>query len=203
MARYVNEIVLNKPDDFVHYIMNDYITKCGFKPKTKKGEQILQDGSGFLTAPRFLKYSYFNGVLHIEAWLNSGFGGEMNLEGTYVFAIKKAYKDELNEIINLLCQPLPQVNPSGGYNMPVTVYTFDTSKKALPGLLLGIFGTVAAFLLPLIGLLLSGFGFVYSKKATHSTKHSMANVGMVFSVLGIVLSIVMWIIYAIAATSSI
>lgn len=202
MARYVNEIVLNKPDDFVHYIMNDYITKCGFKPKTKKGEQILQDGSGFLTAPRFLKYSYFNGVLHIEAWLNSGFGGEMNLEGTYGFAIKKAYKDELNEIINLLCQPLPQVNPNGGYNMPVTVYTFDTSKKALPGLLLGIFGTVAAFLLPLIGLLLSGFGFVYSKKATHSTKHSMANVGMVFSVLGIVLSIIMWIIYAIVATSS-
>ena len=30
MARYVREVVLNKPEDFVQFIMNDYLQKNGF-----------------------------------------------------------------------------------------------------------------------------------------------------------------------------
>ena len=30
MARYVKELVLNKPDDFVQFIMNDYLQKNSF-----------------------------------------------------------------------------------------------------------------------------------------------------------------------------
>lgn len=30
MARFTRDLVLNKPDDFVHFIMNDYLQKNGF-----------------------------------------------------------------------------------------------------------------------------------------------------------------------------
>lgn len=43
MARYVKDLVLNKPEDFVTFIMNDYLQKNQFVVSEWKGEAGLPD----------------------------------------------------------------------------------------------------------------------------------------------------------------
>ena len=69
MARWVRDEVLNQPADFVDFLMNDYLMKNGFKQTERKGEQVWKEGDGYFAMARFLKYSYINGVLHLEAWV--------------------------------------------------------------------------------------------------------------------------------------
>ena len=47
MARYIREVELNKPEDFVQYIVTDFLTKHGFKLVEFKGEMIYRAGDGF------------------------------------------------------------------------------------------------------------------------------------------------------------
>ena len=83
MARWVRDEVLNQPADFVDFLMNDYLMKNGFKQTERKGEQVWKEGDGYFSMARFLKYSYINGVLHLEAWVGlfrenalKGFAGQ-------------------------------------------------------------------------------------------------------------------------------
>ena len=39
MARYVRDLVLNKPDDFVQFMMNDFLRKNSFVMSDWKGER--------------------------------------------------------------------------------------------------------------------------------------------------------------------
>lgn len=43
MARYVKDLVLNKPEDFVTFIMNDYLQKNQFVVSEWKGEPAYLD----------------------------------------------------------------------------------------------------------------------------------------------------------------
>ena len=44
MARWTRDEVLNQPDDFVQFMMEDFLTKNGFKKKTHKGQEVWQEG---------------------------------------------------------------------------------------------------------------------------------------------------------------
>lgn len=47
MARYIREVELNKPDDFVQFIMTDFLNKHGFKLVEFQGERLYRVGDGF------------------------------------------------------------------------------------------------------------------------------------------------------------
>lgn len=116
--RYVREEQLNKPEDFVTFIMNDYLSKNGFTQKQVKGEWVWQEGIGMLSVPKFLKYSYENGVLHLEAWVKTPwlpgvYGKDQNLDGFYSAFIKQSYKKEIQTVIDVLYQPIPENNTYG------------------------------------------------------------------------------------------
>lgn len=49
MARWTRDEVLNQPADFVQFMMEDFLTKNGFRKKTHKGQEVWQEGEGFLT----------------------------------------------------------------------------------------------------------------------------------------------------------
>lgn len=119
MARYVQDVVLNKPDNFVFYIMNDFLQKNGFVLADWKGEQAYRAGDPMLTGYRYLKYSYTNGVFHLEAWMMGTFGGEWDLEGFVGIAQKGPYKNNLQLLIQTLQQPLPQQQPIPQQQMDV------------------------------------------------------------------------------------
>lgn len=55
MARYVREVVLNKPEDFVQFIMNDYLQKNGFVMSDWKGEPAFRAGDPALEGYKYLK----------------------------------------------------------------------------------------------------------------------------------------------------
>lgn len=217
MSRYVQDIVLNKPDDFVNFMMSDFIHKYDFFLHNWKGENCYRSGDAFMTGYRYFTWGYRNGVLHLEAWLRGPFGTEMGLTGFYGWAVKAGYKKEVDEIIRLLQQPLPgdgtsprgipggnapmhdtsmngapvngapgTENPMSGApgQGPIPVHVIDTSRHAVPGLVLGILSIVFSLLVPYLGILLAIFGFIYSKKAIHSAKGKMATAGFVCSIIG-------------------
>ena len=55
MARYVKDLVLNKPEDFVTFIMNDYLQKNQFVVSEWKGEPAYRTG-------RIVDYLYYRGM---------------------------------------------------------------------------------------------------------------------------------------------
>lgn len=81
MSRYTNDLPLNKPADFVQFMMNDYLSKNGFSTAEWKGQPVYRAGDPMLEGYKFMTWSYINGVLHVEAWLKGLFGGEMGLTG--------------------------------------------------------------------------------------------------------------------------
>ncbi len=116
MARYIREEMINKPQEFVDFIMQDFLTKHNFSPAALKGEQIYQDGIGMVSIPRFFKYYYVNGVIHLEAWTRTAwlpgvYGRKENDLRGYVGSIpKQAYRNDIEELLRVLKQPLPSDN---------------------------------------------------------------------------------------------
>ena len=110
MARYIRDEVLNQPEDFVQFMMNDFLTKHGFKQVNFKGQQVYRAGGGWFEMPKFLIWSYQGGVFHLEAWaryliLPGVYSREKHLDGFYGAVVKKVYKHDLEQLIALLHQP--------------------------------------------------------------------------------------------------
>ena len=144
MARYVRDLVLNKPDDFVQFMMNDFLRKNSFVMSDWKGEPAYRTGDAMMEGYKYLKWNYSGGIFHLEAWMKGTFGGEWNLDGFVGTLQKKPYKASLEQLFAALNQPIPmnqtgapeQVNP-----MPnvVPVQTVDNSSAATMGLVFGIY----------------------------------------------------------------
>ena len=98
MARYVKDITLNKPDDFVAFIVNDYLQKNKFVMSDWNGESAYRAGDGVVEGYKYLKWSYAGGVFHLEAWLKGTAGGEWDLDGFVGIAMKKPYKSSLEQL---------------------------------------------------------------------------------------------------------
>lgn len=145
MARYIQDVTLNKPDDFVYFIMNDYLQKNGFIMSDWKGEPAYRAGDPMLEGYKYLKWSYTNGIFHLEAWLKGTFGGEWNLDGFVGCMMKKPYKSNLEQLITVLQQSIPQPintvsdSASQGYpegssdNVGQTASSQTVSGQALQG----------------------------------------------------------------------
>lgn len=106
MARWTRDERLDQPQDFVRFMMEDYLNKGGFKKKIHKGEEVWQEGEGILSSARFIRYEYADGLFHLEAWI--GKRRENALKGFVGALPKKMFRESLEELIRLLHQPLPR-----------------------------------------------------------------------------------------------
>lgn len=190
MARWVRDEVLNQPADFVDFLMNDYLTKNGFKLTERKGEQVWKEGDGYLAMARFLKYTYINGTLHLEAWV--GLFRENALKGFVGSLPKKFYREGLEELIRLLHQPIPP-DGMGQMGQPVVVQVPDHSGPAVPAMVLGIMGIVIGLLIPIVGLVLSGIAMSLGQRARNSSKYGTAKTAVILGTIGMVISLLNWI----------
>lgn len=191
MARYVKDVVLNKPEDFVQFIMNDYLQKNGFIMSDWKGEPALRAGDPALEGYKYLKWGYMNGVFHLEAWMKGTFGGEWNLEGFVGSLQKKPYRESLEQLLMILQQPLPQGQqiPQG---YPIPVQTTDNTGAATMALVFGILAVITGFLIPILGILFGCLGFSRARMGAGSSKAGMAKAGKVLCIIGVVIAVVMW-----------
>lgn len=200
--RYRLDETLNKPDDFVAFIMNDFFIKNGFQYKVYKGEGVWQEG-GTLAAPKFFKYSYMNGILHIEAWLKflwlpGVYSGEMGLKGFWGAAVKRIYQAQINGLLGILHQPLPndyngavQGNQNQMAQKPIEVQVVDNVHGVGLGLFFSILGLVFCWS-PLFCFIFGSVGISFSVRCRHSTKHGMATAGLVIGIAGLAIMAVLF-----------
>lgn len=215
MGRYVRDEVLNQPDDFVQYMMHDFLTKHGFQFVEFKGQMVFRAGGGWFEMPKFLVWSYQNGVFHMEAWtrilmLPGVYAGENALKGFYGALPKKMYKDDLEQLIMLLHQPVGNVQPNmsqmngmqGGQsvpqmngmqgapqvpqgNGPIMVQGADTSRYANMALGFGITALVLCW--TYFSICFGILAIIYANKGKTSAKKGRATAGMVCAIIGLVI----------------
>lgn len=129
MARHIEHIHLDKPDDFVLSVMNNYLQKNGFTLSERKEESVYRAGDHFLDGFRYIKWSYTNGVLNLEAWLAGPFGSEWNLKGYIGYAQKRLYRRSLEQLTAALQQTAP-------------VYSTDGRKAAIFSFVFGVLALI-------------------------------------------------------------
>lgn len=105
MARYVKDVNLNQPVEFVNFLMEDFLQKGGYAPSEWKTESCFRRGDAMAEGYKYLKWSYMNGIFHLEAWMRGPFGGEMGLTGFFGALPKKMYKDNLEALVISLQLP--------------------------------------------------------------------------------------------------
>lgn len=200
MARYIRDVVLNKPDDFVSFIMNDYLQKNGFSMSDWKGEPAFRAGDAMMEGYKFLKWSYVNGVFHLEAWLKGTFGGEWNLNGFVGIMMKKPYRENLEQLVTILQQSIPQpmyggqgAAPGGPMPNVIPVQTVDNSSQATQGLVFGILSVVFCWSL-LFSIIFACLAFSRSRMGAGSSKANLAKTGKILAIVGICLAIALYII---------
>lgn len=200
MARYIRDIILNKPDDFVAFMMNDYLQKNGFSPSDWKGEPAFRAGDAMLEGYKYVKWGYNGSVLHVEAWLRSSFGREMDLEGFVATLQKKPFKDSLEQLFSLMQQNVPMPSQTAydmnGQPVPlaVPVQTVDNSSAATLALVFGIISLVLAFIWPIFSILFGTLGVNRARLGGGSSKAGMATAGKVLSIVGVVLAFIIWVL---------
>lgn len=203
MARYIQNVVLNKPADFVSFIMNDYLQKNGFTMSEWKGEPAYRAGDAMMEGFKYMKWSYVDGVLHLEAWMKGTFGGEWGLDGFVGCLMKRPYKNNITQLITVLQQSIPpqqngaaQAGP-GGYQgqIPnvVPVQTVDNCKEAKQALIFGIISMVLCWS-PLFCIIFACLGFSRARMGAGSSKGNLATVGKVLCIVAVCITIVLYIL---------
>ena len=152
--------------------MNDYLQKNQFVVSEWKGEPAYRTGDALIEGYKYLKWSYENGTLHLEAWMKSTFGKEMGLDGFVGALQKKPYREGLEQLFHVLKQAIPEagmnemaakqgMNEANGQpkTQPVQVKTVDNSSAATMALVFGILAFGISFLSPLISIILAILGY--------------------------------------------
>lgn len=204
MARYVKDLVLNKPDDFVQFIMNDFLQKNSFVLSDWKGEPAYRTGDAMMEGYKYLKWNYAGGIFHLEAWMKGTFGGEWNLDGFVGTFQKKPYKASLEQLFAALSQPIPmnqQAAPGQPVPGVVPVHTVDNSNAATMGLVFGIFSLIFAFLIPLVSIILACLGYSRARMGAGSRKAGLAKAGKILCIIGIIAAFIMWGVNVMLAVS--
>ena len=208
MARYIRDEVLNQPEDFVNFMVSDFLTKHGFVYTKFKGQMLYRSGKGILELPKFLIWNYQNGVFHLEtwtrnAWLPGVYGRENAMTGFMGCIPKSSYKGDVDRFLALLHQPVMQQQgggqPAAGSvpqqaQGPVMVHGVDNVGDANLTLCFGIIGLVF-FCVPWVSLLMGIMAVVYWNKSKNSSRAGRANAGLVLGILAIIFSSVLLILY--------
>lgn len=217
MARYIREVQLGRPEDFVQYIVGDFLYKHGFALEEFKGQMVYRAGDGFFEIPKFLIWWYQNGIFHVEAWTRTLWlpgvcGGENALIGCVGCIPKSVYKKDIEKLVGLLFQPLPVQGEmtwgqGGVQQMPnvhaaipqsggvIYVQGTNTDKYAVIALVCALVGVVLAIPVCWMGFLFGGLGNVYGRKGVKSSKRGMANAGFAIGIVALVLSVLGFLFY--------
>lgn len=101
MGRYIKDIQLEQPIDVVSMVMDDFIYHNHFTRTDWNGEMVfyLKDSH---KKERYMKWVYVDGKFHVEAWLKTSLGGEMDLDGVGGGASRKEFRAGIDGLIETL-----------------------------------------------------------------------------------------------------
>lgn len=202
MARFVKDLVLNKPEEFVTFVMNDYLQKNQFSMSDWKGEPAYRAGDAMLEGYKYLNWSYVNGSLHLEAWLKGYGKKEWGLDGFVAIAQKKPYKDSLEQLFTVLQQDVPEgQSPEGVAQTAIPVNTVDNTGAATAGLVFGILSVLFVWI-PLISIVLAALGISRARMGLGSSKAGIAKAGKILCIIGAIVAVSLWIMNIVLTVGS-
>lgn len=213
MARYIRDIILNKPDDFVAFMMNDYLQKNGFTFFTWKYDSAFRAGDGIIESYKYLKWGYDGRTLHVEAWVRDLFGIEIGLDGLSFTLQRSAFRKSLEQLFMLLNQNVPMpAQPAHNMNgqpisQPIPIQTVDNSSAAVTALVFGIITlsftfiyflslifsiSAFTFIFPVVILFVGTFGVSRARLGGGSRLAKLALTGQILSMVAMGLIGIFW-----------
>ena len=193
MARYIQDVVLYKPTDFVVFMMNDFLFKNSFSLSTWKKEPVYRAGDAVIEGYQYLKWYYDGCTLHVEAWISGGgiIGAarrSLELETGLEYGTRKEpFLLELEQLFDLMRQELA---PPAGMAQPIPVLTVDNGKYTKSAFVMGLCSVLFGLPLPFLGLPLSFTGAGRARRAKNADKTGMAAAGRVLCFVGMLLSMI-------------
>lgn len=108
-GRFVLDIPTPLPPEMAWNMVMQFAMAEGFEYTTYNGEELLQKGKGWFTAPQFIKATPYPGVVRVEAWLRYAwlpgvYGVERNLDGFYGWALKDILRNRVHKLAAALQQ---------------------------------------------------------------------------------------------------
>lgn len=103
MGRTVKEYEFNGSPEPMFTQIHNYLITRGYTYTEYDGEQLFKRGHGVVTAPQFIKISFFAGLIRVEAWIKfailpGAYAGEIDLESVIGFAAKGNIKESVAQI---------------------------------------------------------------------------------------------------------
>lgn len=101
MGRYIREVRLKQPIDVVSMMMDDYVYHEHFT-RTDWNDEMAFYVEDSHKRERYMKWSYLDGLFHMEAWLKNPLGGEMDLDGVVGSDSRKEFRASIDRLIETL-----------------------------------------------------------------------------------------------------
>lgn len=193
MARYIQDVVLYKPADFVIFMMNDFLSKNSFRLSTWKKEPVYRAGDAVMEGYQYLQWYYDGCTLHVEAWVSGRgiWGAALRSFETETGLEYNGHKDpfliELEQLFDLMRQEL---KPPAGPAQPVPVLTVDNGKYTKSAFAMGLCSALSGLLIPLLGFPLSITGAGRARRAQNSDETGLAVAGRILCAVGLALSLI-------------
>jgi hypothetical protein len=69
MARYISILPMNRDPEISFSAIHQHLSLEGYKYKSYHGEDVFQKGNGIVMAPTFIKVTYLEYAVRLEAWM--------------------------------------------------------------------------------------------------------------------------------------
>lgn len=107
MARYCNRLPFYGDPQMAFNQIYQMLTASGFKYIQYQNENVFRKGTGTLTAPTFVKVTFYGQTVQVEAWLKYAlfpgvFVGELGMTGFVGCAVKGTMKNAVRQIEGML-----------------------------------------------------------------------------------------------------
>lgn len=131
MARYIKEFPMVDYRENTDGAITKYLISQKFEYRMRDGEQLFQKGKGFWAAPSFVKLTYSQNSVRLEAWIDA-FGDEQGLEGFVGVAVKKPLQKIVTKIEEILQRPGEDYVPQEINEAQIEETATEAAPKAMP-----------------------------------------------------------------------
>lgn len=169
MSRTVIQLKCENPSES-EKVIKKILSSYNYELKRNDDEEYYKCGAGFLTAPKFIKYTFNGNDLTLEGWVRAfAFGGESELKGFVAGVPKRSCRKTLDDIQNNL--DVSSVNDG-------IVITAEEKSHTLATVL----GFLFAILIPIIGIVFAIY--LMTRNDSENAKK--------YGIIILILSVVIW-----------
>lgn len=121
MARYIKDFEVAVPQETVFNSVYQYLLSEGYEYTQYENEPVFKKGMGIMSSPTFIKISFSNNIVRLEAWVKYAlfpgvYVGEFGITGFFLWAVKAFLQPRVATIEQMLWQYSPSVMAAAAQN---------------------------------------------------------------------------------------